>query len=469
MAVTNPKLSPDRARTTTTSIGAGDLEMATVAPTGYVTPQSVTDESSDYSWLVQGGSGWDIVEAKRSGNTLLRSAGVVLINSTGTTSHTSFGAGIKEVALIGASKYRVQNNVTNIFAKVQRFLTGFKIGSGDNLQITAWTGNAAIDLDGARVVDILPGGIVITQASDSADTGPTIQARRIRTSPNAGNLGTAYTFIHNDAGGTLRTIARVIGELASAVAGAATGNIQFRALNAGVEKTILTLRGGGAASFNSDVVVGKSAANVNNVGVELIESGQVRVTSDDGHTCAILNMNNGDGNVMLIQRDGSTKGTVGLSGETVTWGTFHGVHYSRLQDGVADQEIRPGTVMTIVDAEYDPALPHLPRSAICCVHKSRRVYGVFGGYLTPVRREDGEEYWPPPWVPGDYQVSGLGTSPGVRVVGPVEVGDLLVSSSVPGCAERQDDDIIRSSTIGKALRSDGRDGEKLVPAVIYAG
>ena len=35
--------------------------------------------------------------------------------------------------------------------------------------------------------------------------------------------------------------------------------------------------------------------------------------------------------------------------------------------------------------------------------------------------------------------------------GPIEAGDLLVTSSRPGYLMKQDDDIIRSKTVGKAM------------------
>jgi hypothetical protein len=58
----------------------------------------------------------------------------------------------------------------------------------------------------------------------------------------------------------------------------------------------------------------------------------------------------------------------------------------------------------------------------------------------------------------------------VRVVGPVEHGDLLVSDGEQiGCASVQDDDVKRSCTVGKCRRTDPRSEPRLVPCTLMCG
>ena len=57
----------------------------------------------------------------------------------------------------------------------------------------------------------------------------------------------------------------------------------------------------------------------------------------------------------------------------------------------------------------------------------------------------------------------------VRVKGAISGGDLIQSSATTGVAEKQSDDIIRSSTVGKVSRGDDETGERLVACVLYSG
>ena len=48
-------------------------------------------------------------------------------------------------------------------------------------------------------------------------------------------------------------------------------------------------------------------------------------------------------------------------------------------------------------------------------------------------------------------------------------GDLIQASATAGVAEKQSDDVIRASTIGKVSRGDDETGERLVACVLYSG
>ena len=58
----------------------------------------------------------------------------------------------------------------------------------------------------------------------------------------------------------------------------------------------------------------------------------------------------------------------------------------------------------------------------------------------------------------------------VRVTGSIDGGDLLVSAG-DGCAKQQDDDIVRTKTIGKVTAniSGSAKNDRLIPCVFYCG
>jgi hypothetical protein len=61
-----------------------------------------------------------------------------------------------------------------------------------------------------------------------------------------------------------------------------------------------------------------------------------------GGTTAIFNRRTDDGNVLEIQRDGVTEGTVSVSGGTVSYNAFTGSHYAQ-----TDESIGEGTLVTL--------------------------------------------------------------------------------------------------------------------------
>ena len=163
--------------------------------------------------------------------------------------------------------------------------------------------------------------------------------------------------VENDSHGgvTIRTPDTVIGTLAFADSGASlqgavrylhaddsltlntNGNVeQVRidsAGNVGVADTSPTfkldvngtLRSTGAAEFNSTVNIGNDASF----------QGGLNVASANGSQgVAVFNLLTTDGTLVRFRRDGSTKGTIDVSGSTVSYNAFTGSHYG--VDGRAD-------------------------------------------------------------------------------------------------------------------------------------
>jgi len=208
----------------------------------------------------------------------------------------------------------------------------------------------------------------------------------------------------------------------------------------------------------------------------------------------IMNRSASDGNLIVFQHAGSSEGTISVSGTTVTYGTFTGSHDGQWGTGENPGSEPPvGTLISTVDEPFERVIVEseevveedgkdpvtrmkrrrlgpsdsiesgetvvdLPKAQLTKVkitdtQADKRVYGVFGN--TNVET-------------GDSNVHALGTSM-VRVIGAVAGGDLIQSSATAGVAEKQSDDVIRSSTVGKVSRAVAGVGERLVPCTMYCG
>jgi len=240
-----------------------------------------------------------------------------------------------------------------------------------------------------------------------------------------------------------------------------------------------------------------------------------------GGITAYFNRQHSDGDVIAIRQDGSDEGTISVSGTTVSYNAFSGSHWSRLADN-SKPTILKGTVIETIDemcdwyqakftipattkkdddgneiqdtpeqtikdsialpsgkkvgdtishtyegVTYDNAViikegdnKH-PKCKISDTADSVRVYGVHADW-------DNDDD-----TVNDMYVTAVGTHV-VRINKDVTVsaGDLL-SSNGDGTAKVQDDDIIRSKTIGKVLTNIKQetysDGSYTVPCALYCG
>ena len=217
-----------------------------------------------------------------------------------------------------------------------------------------------------------------------------------------------------------------------------------------------------------------------------------------------LNRMASDGNVFAFYKDGALKGTISVSGDTVSYNAFTGSHWSRLSDN-SKPTILKGTVLETIDAMCDwyeleftnaagtPKIEEIvlpegksvgdsytityygesvtgtirkksdDKHTMCKVSNtedSARVYGVY-------------KAWNEETPYNDMFVNSVGTSV-VRVASGVTVsaGDLL-SSKGDGTAKLQGDDIIKTKTIGKVLSNVKQetydDGSFTVPCALYCG
>jgi hypothetical protein len=247
-----------------------------------------------------------------------------------------------------------------------------------------------------------------------------------------------------------------------------------------------------------------------------------------------VNRNTNDGALILFYQAETEEGNISVSGNTVSYNAFCGGHWTQLQEGRGyNPDIPRGTVMSSIgemavwkSVEWTETVEH---PAVEAVEAVEAVLDEDGNVIEPaVEAVEGKEAWTETFnkreaylgnldigatfeedgftktvvddgnerlpkvkisdVVGDKAVYGvfqtwdeaqdmLISSLGAFVVRiasgvTVEVGDLLESNG-DGCAKVQDDDIIRSKTIGKVTSTVATDtyddGSYTVPCVLYCG
>jgi len=341
------------------------------------------------------------------------------------------------------------------------------ISSSENVGIGTSSGNEKLDVSGA---------IRVSASSAGFSSGLEGTILDFDTVNNRGRIGT--------------------------VAGASGGSRHLTFLTNGTEQAIL---------FNSGTFcVGKLSSAVSTEGVTLFVGGNGGFTKDGG-ACINTNRLNSDGTMIDFRRENAAKGTITVSGNTVSYNAFTGSHWSRLADNSKPTILR-GTVIETIDEmcdwyqvqftveptdgtssyvekvnialpdgasigdtisythegiTYDDAViiededEKHTKCKISATEDSARVYGVFMDW-------DNDDD-----AVNDMYVMAVGTGV-VRVSSgeTVNAGDLL-SSKGDGTAKVQSDDIVRSKTIGKVLTNIKQetydDGSYTVPCALYCG
>ena len=312
-----------------------------------------------------------------------------------------------------------------------------------------------------------------------------------------------------------------------------TSGVQFRTADNAAEN--ITFSNTGAAVFNeasndadfrvesngnasaffvngADGVVhfARGSSSFTNEGATIHQGGGATSFITGGGTCMTIGRTSNDGTIVSLRQDGDEEGTISVSGGTVSFNAFSGSHWSRLTDNSKPTILR-GTIIETIDEMCDwyqvnftiPATDDqkeykevksitLPSGksvgdTISYVHDgvtydaiivkeddnkhtkckisdtadSKRVYGVHAAW-------DNDDD-----TVNDMYVTAVGTHV-VRINKDITVsaGDLLVSNG-DGTAKVQDDDIIRSKTIGKVLTNIKQetydDDSYIVPCALYCG
>ena len=278
---------------------------------------------------------------------------------------------------------------------------------------------------------IIGGGLDLQSSDDSAAGGPALTLERISASPAIGDeMGSVEFQGKNSANATVPywSVSTVIDNPA-----------------AGSEASSMTWRTFANGALNT-------MARLANTGIEFFRT----VTLSADNTAPLtVNRNNSSGQLVRFSfNNGAAIGQIIGNATTgvVTYGTFTGDHWSEMAI-LEEADPVPGTLLSTVDQWFNQQ-KGLPKVEVTKHARCPRVYGVFG-------MRDVEDK--------KIHVNAIGTAPYVRCVGPVQAGDLLTSSDTPGVAERQGDDVIRSSTVGKVTQTDIRTGERLVAATLVSG
>ncbi len=222
--------------------------------------------------------------------------------------------------------------------------------------------------------------------------------------------------------------------------------------------------GTGQVILNTGTTPGQTALGRTGVGVADTTAG---VSIDPANYIAIHKSSTGAGTALYIKRlsaagdgtliefatNGGTQGSISVSGGTVAYNTFTGGHWSQLSDNT-NPVIPSGTIVETINERChwsgESDSPQLAKFKISDTKGSKAIYGVFN-------------HWD---LEGDANIYALGTAM-VRLTGECQVGDLLESNG-DGTAVVQEDDIIRSSTLGKVTCSTKTEDGK-VSAVLYCG
>jgi len=210
---------------------------------------------------------------------------------------------------------------------------------------------------------------------------------------------------------------------------------------------------------NGDISIGGSTGSIINsssaTGAYFEAGTDLAVARSGGAALSVLRQTN-DGQLIRFKQAGSEEGSINVSGSSVSLQGFTGTHET---SGIAD-DTAIGTVVSTIDeldtyvsgSKSGQTRAEHPKVKVSDSVGDSRVYGVLQS-----RTESDNK----PLIAS----VGLGT---ILVTGACSGGDLLESNG-DGTAKVQDDDIIRSKTIGKVTIGDSNTGVKSVSCVLYCG
>jgi hypothetical protein len=191
-------------------------------------------------------------------------------------------------------------------------------------------------------------------------------------------------------------------------------------------------------------------------------NGAYTVTRNTG-VVAYFDRRGTDGTIIEFEQDGTSEGSISVSGTTVSYNGAHLSRWSQLPGGAERTEILRGTVLSNIDEMCDwgeEDNEQLNRMKVSDVEGDKNVSGVFQAW------DDDDTYTDDFYcaMTGDFIIR---IAEGVTV----QRGDLLMSAG-DGTAKPQDDDIIRSKTIAKVTSTHVTctydDGSYCVPCVLMA-
>ena len=348
---------------------------------------------------------------------------------------------------------------------------------------------------GSITVDDNSTNITLKSTDADANVGPLLDLNRDSGSPADSDFLGKIQFSGDDDGGNKLNYAFIDSQILDASNGSEDGQLDFYTAVGGSSVSRMQL--GSETVFNQDSVdvdfrvetnaesnaflVDAGNENINfftssaistgsnsGTGVTIQNNGRLLIQADDGVDSSAVPLRIGrlshdDGDtIVLFSTNGDARGSVSVSGGTVSFNAFMGSHITQ----AVPSDTLEGTVLEstgeLIDSEEEDyegyvQQKRLTKCKVSDTEDSNNVYGIF-----QTESKSGLQY-----------ASALGSF-FVRVHKDetVRLGDLL-SSKGDGTAKVQSDDIIRSRTIGKVTslikKTTHSDGSYLLPCVLYCG
>jgi|TARA_R100000734_G_C3317272_1_gene110255 hypothetical protein len=208
----------------------------------------------------------------------------------------------------------------------------------------------------------------------------------------------------------------------------------------------------------NNFLLGRTTTAFNNDGTVLGNGGQFmyieRTTT--GNSVVYVHRRSTDGDLIQFYQGNNFEGSISVSGANINYGGFTGTHDSS-GTGISSST-QVGTILSTIDEEHKP--DHA-KVKVSDTEGDTRVYGVLQEYKLEETNDTGKS------SPEHAVVASVGVG-SVLVTGACNGGDLLESNG-DGTAKVQDDDIIRSKTIGKVSIGNSNASVKLVSCVLYCG
>lgn len=235
-----------------------------------------------------------------------------------------------------------------------------------------------------------------------------------------------------------------------------SNNMVFRTGSSATERVRINSTG---------LFVNKTTTTTNGAGGYIAASGEFTATVLDG-AVAVFRRDTTDGIMVYFSQDGTSEGTISVSGTTVS---YNGGHLSRWAQMLTKPDLLKGTVMSnldemnvYTDAEGNPVdNEQLNKVKVSDVEGDANVAGVFVNWEYDEAHQVDEINMA---MTGDMIIR---IAQGVVV----QRGDLLMSAG-DGTAKPQGDDIVRSKTVAKVTSTHVtctyEDGSYCVPCVLMA-
>ena len=305
---------------------------------------------------------------------------------------------------------------------------------------------------------------ITIDASQNVGIGTASPSLKFHVVGPSGDYRTALFETASSNGPSVQIKGSRIYELRSTDTGAGEGGGLFFIYDKTAETSRVAVNSSGA------VMIGKTAITFGTQGAVLNAEGAFYNTfTRSGGPSIVVNRITNDGTLIEFAQDGTTEGTISVSGTTVSYNGGHLSRWSQLYNETEKINVYRGTVLESVDAmcvwEKDgEPLPNeqATKTIVSTTVASKAVAGVFDRY-----DEDDETN------PYDFYVAQSGDFV-IRIAEGVTVqnGDLLESAG-DGTARPQTDDICRSSTIAKVTSNyvsvTYEDGSYCVPCILMIG